>query len=67
MRPSRLILIGLAAAVIAVLVVLGVADEFLVDMVWFSSLGYRSVFLTSFFARVVVFAVVFVVAVARST
>ena len=62
MRPSRLILIGLAAAVIAVLVVLGVADEFLVDMVWFSSLGYRSVFLTSFFARVVVFAVVFVVA-----
>ncbi len=61
MRPSRLILIGLAAAVIAVLVVLGVADEFLVDMVWFSSLGYRSVFLTSFFARVVVFAVVFVV------
>ena len=61
MRPSRLILIGLAAAVIAVLVVLGVADEFLVDMVWFSSLGYRSVFLTSFLARVAVFAVVFVV------
>ncbi len=60
-RP-RLILIVLAAVIIAALVVLGVADAFLVDLVWFSSLGYRSVFFTSLFARVWVFAAVFVVA-----
>jgi uncharacterized protein len=63
MRP-RLILFGLAGAIIVVLIVLGVADEFLVDMLWFSALGYRSVFFTEFFARVAVFAVVFVVAAA---
>src|SRR5271170_5804027 len=62
-RP-RLILIVLASAIIAALVVLGVADQFLVDLVWFSSLGYRSVFFTSLFARVGVFAAVFVVAAA---
>jgi uncharacterized protein len=63
MRP-RLILFVLAAAIVVVLIVLGVADEFLVDLLWFSALGYRSVFFTAFFARIVVFAVVFVIAAA---
>ena len=61
MRP-RLLLFALAAAIIVVVVVLGVADEFLVDLMWFSALGYRSVFFTEFFARVAVFAAVFVIA-----
>ncbi|MGO9056874.1 MAG: UPF0182 family protein [Candidatus Binataceae bacterium] len=63
MRP-RLILIGLAAAIIAVLVVLGVADSFVVDLVWFSSLGFRAVVFTWLFAQVGVFVAVFVVAAA---
>ncbi len=63
MRP-RVILFILAGAVIVVLTVLGIADEFLVDLLWFSSLGYRSVFVTSLLARLAVFAVVFAAAVA---
>jgi uncharacterized protein len=63
MRP-RLILIGLAAAIIALLVVLGVADSFLVDLVWFSSLGFRAVVFIWLFAQVGVFVAVFVVAAA---
>jgi uncharacterized membrane protein (UPF0182 family) len=63
MRP-RVILFGLAAAIIVVLVILGVADSFLVDLLWFSSLGYGSVFYTQFFARVGVFVAVFVIAAA---
>ena len=43
MRP-RIILVVVAAVVIAALVLLGVADTFLVDFLWFSSLGYRTVF-----------------------
>jgi uncharacterized membrane protein (UPF0182 family) len=61
MRP-RVILFGLAAAVIVVLAILGVADSFLVDLLWFTSLGYGSVFYTELFARVGVFAAVFVIA-----
>jgi len=63
MRP-RVILFILAGAVIVALTVLGIADEFLVDLLWFSSLGYRSVFVTSLLARLVVFGVVFAAAVA---
>ncbi|HZY60442.1 MAG TPA: UPF0182 family protein, partial [Candidatus Binataceae bacterium] len=63
MRP-RVLLFALAAAVIVLLTVLGVADEFLVDFLWFSSLGYRSVFVTGLLARLGVFAAVFVLAVA---
>ncbi|HEV3111934.1 MAG TPA: UPF0182 family protein [Candidatus Binataceae bacterium] len=61
---SRLLLFGLAAAIIVVLIVLGVADSFLIDLLWFSALGYKSVFWTSFLARIVVFAVVLVIAAA---
>ncbi len=38
MRP-RTILLALAAIIIAVLVVLSIADQFLVDFLWFGSLG----------------------------
>ena len=41
MRP-RIILIGVAAIVIVTLIVLGVADTFLVDFLWFGTLGYLS-------------------------
>jgi uncharacterized membrane protein (UPF0182 family) len=60
MRP-RLLLIALATAIIATLIVLGLADEVIVDFLWFSSLGYRGAFTTQILARVVVFAVVFVI------
>ena len=63
MRP-RVLLFGLAAAIIAVLVVLGLADQLLVDYLWFSSLGFRSVFLTAVSARILVFAVVLLLALA---
>jgi len=46
MRP-RIILFGLAAIIIIViLIVLGFADQLLVDLLWFGVLGYRSVFMT---------------------
>ncbi|HKD70013.1 MAG TPA: UPF0182 family protein [Candidatus Binataceae bacterium] len=61
MRP-RFVLFALAAALIVLLIVLGVADEFLVDLLWFTVLGFRAVFWTQFFARILVFAVVFVIA-----
>jgi uncharacterized membrane protein (UPF0182 family) len=60
MRP-RLILFALAAAIIVVLIILGVADEYLVDLLWFSALGYRSVFLTALFARLAIFVVALVI------
>ncbi len=61
MRP-RVLLFALAAAVIVVLILLGVADEFLIDLLWFSALGFKPVFLTAFFARIAVFGVVFIIA-----
>lgn len=59
---SRLIIFGIAAIVIAALILLGVLDQFLVDFFWFSSLGYRSVFGTMVVAQVAIFAVVWAVA-----
>src|SRR5690349_11765546 len=53
---------GLAAAgVIAVLVVFGVFGRFFVDLLWFDSLGFRSVFTTVWLAEIAVFAVAAVV------
>jgi uncharacterized protein len=60
MRP-RIILFGLAAIIIVVLVVLGLADQLLVDLLWFGVLGFRAVFLTQLGAQIVIFAVVWVV------
>lgn len=55
---SRLILFGIAAIVIAAIIVLGVADQFFVDFLWFSSIGYREVFRRIVAAQVSIFTVV---------
>ena len=46
MRP-RIVLFSLAAVIIVALIVLRLADELLVDLLWFGVLGYRSVFTDS--------------------
>ena len=61
MRP-RIILFGLAAIIIVTLIVLGLADELLIDFLWFGTLGYRSVFLTQLGAQITIFAAVWFVA-----
>ncbi|HVB80466.1 MAG TPA: UPF0182 family protein [Candidatus Binataceae bacterium] len=61
MRP-RIILVGLAATIIVLLIVLGLADQLLVDFLWFGVLGYRSVFLTQLGAQITIFAAVWFVA-----
>lgn len=58
----RVLLFGLAALIIALLVTLGVADEFLVDMLWFISLGYWPVFTTIVGVRLLIFLAVWLVA-----
>ena len=55
MRP-RIVLFSLAAIIIVFLIVLGLADELLVDLLWFGVLGYRSVFLTQLGAQITIFA-----------
>jgi hypothetical protein len=54
MRP-RIILFSVAALVIVTLIVMGVADTFLVDFLWFSTLGYREVFDRIVGAQVAIF------------
>jgi uncharacterized membrane protein (UPF0182 family) len=61
MRP-RIILFGLAAIIIVILIVLGLADQLLVDLLWFGVLGYRSAFMTQLGAQVAIFAAVWLVA-----
>jgi uncharacterized protein len=61
MRP-RIILFGLAAIIIVILIVLGLADQLLVDFLWFGTLDYRSVFLTQLGAQITIFAAVWLVA-----
>ncbi len=61
MRP-RIVLLALAALAVAVLVTLSIAGEFLVDILWFSSLGYRDAFVTRFAARALVTAAIGVIA-----
>ncbi len=61
MRP-RIILVGVAAILIVTLIVLGVADTFLIDFLWFSSLGYREVFDRIVGTQVAIFAAVWFVA-----
>jgi len=60
--PRQNAVVGLiAAAIFAVicLIVLGLASDFLVDWLWFSSIGYLRVFLTSIGAKAAVFLAVF--------
>src|SRR5690242_389832 len=61
MRP-RIVLFGLAGIIVVVLIVLGLADQLLVDLLWFGVLGFRSVFLTQLGAQIAIFAAVWFVA-----
>ncbi len=60
MRP-RILLLVLASLVVAALVIAGVADQYLVDFLWFRSLGYRGVFATTLEAQAAIFAAVWAV------
>ena len=61
MRP-KILLFGLAAVVIVALVVLSLGDSLVVDLLWFSTLGYRQVFIITLGAQVAIFAMVWTVA-----
>ena len=61
MRP-RNILIGLAVVVIVALVALSLADQLLVDYLWFGRLGFGGVFDTTVGAEIAIFAIVWLVA-----
>ena len=60
MRP-RILLLSLVGITVA-LVVLTLADSLLVDLLWFSTLGYRQVFIITLGAQVAIFAIVWAVA-----
>src|SRR3954466_14992226 len=55
MKKGSLII---AASAIAVLVVLAVLSRFLVDLLWFDSLGFRAVFMTVWLTEIGVFLIV---------
>jgi len=61
MRP-RTILFIVAAILIAGLTLVSVADQFLVDFLWFGSLGFERVFATIVKAQISVFVIVWAVA-----
>lgn len=57
--PRGMVLAG--AAIIAALIVFGLISSFLVDWLWFSSLGFAAVFWTTVLAKVALFVAAFVV------
>jgi uncharacterized membrane protein (UPF0182 family) len=59
---TRLLLLGAAAIIVVALIGLTVADGLLVDLTWFSSLGYRRVFTITLVAEVVIFLTVWLLA-----
>jgi uncharacterized membrane protein (UPF0182 family) len=61
MRP-RIFLFGLAAVIILALVLLSLADSLLVDLLWFSTLGYRNIFTITLGARVAIFTIAWMIA-----
>jgi uncharacterized protein len=61
MRP-RILLFGGAAIIIVALIVLSLGDSLIVDLLWFTALGYRQVFRTTLIAQVAIFAIVWVTA-----
>src|SRR5712692_115708 len=56
----RVLFFGLAAVVVVAIITLGLADDFFVDWLWFSSLGFASVFRTMVAARIGIFILVLV-------
>lgn len=61
MRPRTLVIIG-AAIIVAILILLGITDSLIVDLLWFDALGFREVFTTTLAAEIVIFAIVWFVA-----
>jgi uncharacterized membrane protein (UPF0182 family) len=53
---ARIVLVVIAALAIVALIVMGVADTFLVDFLWFGTLGYREVFDRIVSAQIAIFA-----------
>src|SRR6202044_1139142 len=60
MRP-RNILIAVAVAVIVAMLALSLADQLLVDYLWYGRLGFRGVFNTTVGAEIAIFLVVWLV------
>src|ERR1700689_594753 len=60
MRP-RNILIALAVAVVVAMLALSLADQLLVDYLWYGRLGFRGVFSTTVGAEIAIFLVVWLV------
>src|ERR1700722_9394928 len=60
---ARKTVVAAIVAIVAILIVLGLASDFLVDWVWFSSIGLFGVFWTIFKAKVLLFVAVFAVSV----
>ncbi|HJU10458.1 MAG TPA: UPF0182 family protein [Candidatus Binataceae bacterium] len=52
---TRLLLVGGAAIIVVALIGLTVADGLLVDLMWFTALGYRQVFTVTLLAEVAIF------------
>lgn len=59
MRPRTLLII-LAAVIIAVLIVLSLADSLIVDYLWFGALGFGQVFSTTLVAQLIILGAVWV-------
>ena len=55
----KLTSVVLAAVVLAVVIAFAVLSRFLVDLLWFSTLGFRAVVMTVWAAKVSVFVVAF--------
>jgi uncharacterized protein len=58
---TRLLLIGAAVIIVVALIVLSVTDGLLVDLLWFSALGYRRIFTITLLAEVAIFICVWLV------
>jgi uncharacterized membrane protein (UPF0182 family) len=58
---KRLLLIGAAAIIVLALIGLTVADGLLVDLMWFTSLGYRQVFTITLAAEVAIFLTIWLI------
>jgi uncharacterized protein len=59
---TRVLLVGAAAIVVVALIGLSIADGLLVDLMWFTALGYRQVFTITLFAQVAIFLSVWLMA-----
>jgi uncharacterized membrane protein (UPF0182 family) len=62
MRPRTIVLGLTAVGVITLAVLLSTIDQLAIDLLWFRSLGYESVFATTVGSQVVIFAAVWIVA-----